>query len=47
MSYGGADLNLGIRHMVLLSNTRRTIVGLEGYGLDIVDQRPIEGAPLE
>ena len=27
--------------MVLLSNRRRTIVGLEGYGLNIVDQRPI------
>jgi 3,4-dihydroxy 2-butanone 4-phosphate synthase/GTP cyclohydrolase II len=28
--------------MVLLSNTRRTIIGLEGYGLNIVDQRAIE-----
>ena len=28
--------------MVLLSNTRRTIVGLEGYGLNIVEQRRIE-----
>ena len=33
--------------MVLLSNTRRTLVGLEGYGLNIVDQRPIDGAPPE
>ncbi len=44
--YGiGAQIlvDLGIRHLVLLSNTRRTVVGLEGYGLDIVDQRPIEG----
>ena len=48
--YGiGAQIlvDLGIRSMILLSNTRRTIVGLEGYGLDIIDQRPIEGAPLE
>ena len=27
--------------MVLLSNTKRTIVGLDGYGLEIVEQRPI------
>ena len=27
--------------MVLLSNTPRTIVGLEGYGLNVVEQRPI------
>src|SRR5208282_3571834 len=35
-------LDLGVRDMVLLSNTHRTIVGLEGYGLTVVDQRPIE-----
>jgi 3,4-dihydroxy 2-butanone 4-phosphate synthase/GTP cyclohydrolase II len=36
-------LDLGVRDMVLLSNTRRTVVGLqEGYGLRIVDQRSIE-----
>ncbi len=34
-------LDLGVRDMVLLSNTRRTIVGLEGYGLNLVEQRPI------
>lgn len=34
-------LDLGVKDMVLLSNTRRTIIGLEGYGLNIVDQRPI------
>ncbi len=48
--YGiGAQIlvDLGIRDMVLLSNTRRTVVGLEGYGLNIIDQRPIDGAPLE
>jgi hypothetical protein len=29
--------------MVLLSNTKgRTIIGLEGYGLRVVSQRPIE-----
>lgn len=34
-------LDLGVRDMILLSNTRRTIVGLEGYGLRVVEQRPI------
>ena len=43
--YGiGAQIlvELGIHDMVLLSNTRRTVVGLDGYGLNIVDQLPIE-----
>jgi 3,4-dihydroxy 2-butanone 4-phosphate synthase / GTP cyclohydrolase II len=42
--YGiGAQIlvDLGVQRMVLLSNTQRTIVGLEGYGLDVVDQLPI------
>ncbi len=34
-------LDLGVRDMILLSNTRRTIIGLEGYGLSIVEHRPI------
>ena len=34
-------LDLGVREMMLLSNTRRTIVGLEGYGLVLAGQRPI------
>ena len=37
-------LDLGVRDMVLLSNTRRTIIGLEGYGLNIVEQRPVNGS---
>jgi GTP cyclohydrolase II len=28
--------------MVLLSNTGRTIVGLEGYNLRVVETRPID-----
>ena len=32
---------LGIHDMVLLSNTRHSPVGLSGYGLAIVDERPI------
>ncbi|HQT76714.1 MAG: 3,4-dihydroxy-2-butanone-4-phosphate synthase [Rhodospirillales bacterium 20-64-7] len=34
-------LDLGVENMVLLTNRRRTVVGLEGYGLNIVEQRPI------
>jgi len=35
-------LDLGVSNMILLSNRRRTIIGLEGYGLNVVEQRPIE-----
>jgi 3,4-dihydroxy 2-butanone 4-phosphate synthase/GTP cyclohydrolase II len=35
-------LDLGVKDMVLLSNTPRTIIGLEGYGLNVVEQRTIE-----
>ena len=39
-------LDLGVKDMVLLSNTaRRTIVGLDGYGLSVIDVRPIP--PME
>lgn len=34
-------LDLGIRDMILLSDTSRRIVGLEGYGLRIVGQRAV------
>jgi 3,4-dihydroxy 2-butanone 4-phosphate synthase / GTP cyclohydrolase II len=34
-------LDLGVRSMVLLSNSQRHVIGLEGYGLEIVDRRPI------
>jgi len=36
-------LDLGVRDMILLSNVRRPIAGLEGYGLRIVEQRQIPG----
>ena len=42
--YGiGAQIlrELGVRHMILLTNSPSHIVGLEGYGLDIVEQREI------
>ena len=43
--YGiGAQIlrDLGVRDMILLSNTKRTIVGLDGYGLKVVDQRGLD-----
>jgi 3,4-dihydroxy 2-butanone 4-phosphate synthase/GTP cyclohydrolase II len=42
--YGiGAQIlkDLGVRDMILLSNIERPIVGLEGYGLRVVEQRPL------
>ncbi|MFC1672775.1 3,4-dihydroxy-2-butanone-4-phosphate synthase [Pseudomonadota bacterium] len=34
-------LELGVKEMTLLSNTQRTIIGLEGYGLTVVGQQSI------
>jgi 3,4-dihydroxy 2-butanone 4-phosphate synthase / GTP cyclohydrolase II len=34
-------LDLGVNNMILLTNRRRTVIGLEGYGLNIVEQRSI------
>ena len=34
-------LDLGVRRMIMLSNSRRSIVGLDGYGITLVEQRPI------
>jgi 3,4-dihydroxy 2-butanone 4-phosphate synthase / GTP cyclohydrolase II len=45
-SYGiGAQIlaDLGIHDMVLLTNTSHTLIALEGYGLSIVGERPIDG----
>jgi 3,4-dihydroxy 2-butanone 4-phosphate synthase/GTP cyclohydrolase II len=44
--YGvGAQIltELGVHDMVVLTNTHHTLVGLEGYGLSIVGERPIPG----
>jgi 3,4-dihydroxy 2-butanone 4-phosphate synthase/GTP cyclohydrolase II len=44
--YGvGAQIlaELGVRDMILLTNTHHSLVGLEGYGLSIVGERAIEG----
>ena len=45
--YGiGAQIlvDLGVTDMILLTNAHRTIVGLTGYGLTVVGERPIPGA---
>ena len=44
--YGvGAQIltDLGVSEMILLSNTEKTVIGLEGYGLSIVGWRSLEG----
>ena len=44
IDYGvGAQIlvDLGIKNMILLSNTTRNIIGLDGYGLKVTEQRPI------
>ncbi|WP_298674262.1 3,4-dihydroxy-2-butanone-4-phosphate synthase [uncultured Sphingomonas sp.] len=44
--YGvGAQIlaELGVEEMVLLTNTHHALIGLEGYGLSIVAERPITG----
>jgi 3,4-dihydroxy 2-butanone 4-phosphate synthase/GTP cyclohydrolase II len=43
-SYGiGAQIlaDLGVHDMVLLTNSHRNVVAIEGYGLNIVGERPI------
>ena len=34
-------IDLGVRNMIMLSNSKRSIVGLDGYGITLVEQRPI------
>jgi 3,4-dihydroxy 2-butanone 4-phosphate synthase/GTP cyclohydrolase II len=48
--YGlGAQIlaDLGVRQLRLLTNNPRKIVGLAGYGLDVVERVPIEIAPAQ
>ncbi len=49
-NYGiGAQIlvDLGVRKMRLLTNNPKKMIGLEGYGLSLVEQVPIEIAPNE
>ena len=34
-------LDLGVRDMILLSNSKRSIIGLDGFGLRVVERRPL------
>lgn len=46
-AYGiGAQIlsDLGIHDMILLTNAHRNVVGLDGYGINIVGERPISEA---
>jgi 3,4-dihydroxy 2-butanone 4-phosphate synthase/GTP cyclohydrolase II len=46
--YGiGAQIlaDLGLRKIRLLTNNPKKIVGLEGYGLQVVERIPLESAP--
>jgi len=48
--YGiGAQIlaDLGLHHLRLMTNNPKKIVGLDGYGLDVVDRVPLESNPLE
>ena len=48
--YGiGAQIlvDLGLSRIRLLTNNPRKVVGLEGYGLEVVSREPIEGEPCE
>jgi 3,4-dihydroxy 2-butanone 4-phosphate synthase/GTP cyclohydrolase II len=40
-------IDLGVKEMVLLSNSRKSVVGLEGFGLKIVDRKPVPGRPSQ
>src|SRR3984893_6588186 len=38
-------IDLGVKEMILLSNSKKSVVGLEGFGLKIVDRKPVPGRP--
>ena len=35
-------IDLGVKNMILISNSKKTIVGLEGYGLKVINRIPIK-----
>ena len=36
-------IDLGVKEMVLLTNSKKSVVGLEGFGLKITGQKPVPG----
>ena len=38
-------IDLGVKEMTLLTNSRKSIVGIEGFGLKVVGQKPVPGRP--
>jgi 3,4-dihydroxy 2-butanone 4-phosphate synthase/GTP cyclohydrolase II len=38
-------IDLGVKEMILLTNSRKSIVGIEGFGLKVVGQKPVPGRP--
>jgi 3,4-dihydroxy 2-butanone 4-phosphate synthase/GTP cyclohydrolase II len=40
-------VNLGLKKIRLITNNPRKIVGIEGYGLEVVERVPIEIVPQE
>jgi len=39
-------IDLGVKDMVLLTNSKKSLIGLEGFGLKIVGQKPVPGRPI-
>ena len=35
-------IDLGVKNMILISNSKKTIIGLQGYGLKITKKIPIK-----
>ena len=38
-------IDLGVKEMVLLTNSKKSIVGIEGFGLKVVGQKAVPGRP--
>jgi 3,4-dihydroxy 2-butanone 4-phosphate synthase/GTP cyclohydrolase II len=36
-------IDLGVKEMILLTNSKKSIVGIEGFGLKVVGQKPVPG----
>jgi 3,4-dihydroxy 2-butanone 4-phosphate synthase/GTP cyclohydrolase II len=40
-------IDLGVKDMILLTNSKKSIVGIEGFGLKVVGQKPVPGRPAQ